>query len=187
MKYSDRIEKAICVIGEFHKGQKRKGSVQLPYITHLFSVALIVSNYTNDEDIIIAALLHDTLEDTEYTEEKMLKDFGAKVRNIVVGVTEPKNAKSWGKRKKGYITGLKSAPTESLLVASADKIHNFASILIGYKEVPSSFLKEFSGTVETRIEFYEEIIEIIKSKLKSPIVKKLEKVFSDYKFFLRKI
>ena len=71
MSYSYAIEQAIRAASVLHKDQIRKGSVPYPYVTHLFAVAMIVSDYTSDEDTIVAALLHDTLEDTDYTEEEL--------------------------------------------------------------------------------------------------------------------
>ena len=67
MAYSYRIEQAIKAASVLHREQVRKGSVPFPYITHLFAVAMIASDYTDDEDVIVAALLHDTIEDTDYS------------------------------------------------------------------------------------------------------------------------
>ena len=81
--YSYRIEQALRAITILHKDQVRKGAMSIPYISHLFAVALIVSEYTKDEDTLIGALLHDTLEDTDYTGEELEQDFGGKVREKV--------------------------------------------------------------------------------------------------------
>ena len=59
--YSYRIEQAIRAATILHKGQLRKGSVPIPYVSHLFAVAMIAGDYTDNEDVLIAALLHDTL------------------------------------------------------------------------------------------------------------------------------
>ena len=187
MKYSERLEKAIRTAGRLHRDQYRKGVTRLPYVTHPFSVAMIVSNFTDDEDIIIAALLHDTFEDTNYKEDEMVDQFGTRVRDIVLGVTEPSEATSWEEKKKGYILGLKSASAESLLVAAADKKHNLSSVLKDYKKNPSSFFKEFSGSIDERIGYYEKMVEIIIGNLDSPITEDLEKIFKEYKNFLLQI
>ena len=104
--YSYRIEQAIRAAAILHKDQLRKGSAPLPYVTHLFAVAMIVSDYTDDEDTIISALLHDTLEDTDYGAGEFQEDFGGKVREIVEALSEPKEVEgrstTWKERKDIY-------------------------------------------------------------------------------------
>ena len=85
--YSYRIEQAIRAASVLHKNQLRKGSMPFPYITHLVATAFTLMDYTDDEDVIIAALLHDTLEDTDYTIDELQEDFGGKVRELVEAVT----------------------------------------------------------------------------------------------------
>src|SRR3989339_1944782 len=122
MAYSYAIEQAIRAASVLHKDQVRKGSVPYPYITHLFAVATIVSDYTNDEDTIVSALLHDTLEDTDYTEEELNDDFGGEVKDIVVSLTEPAvdehNKKNFEFQKRQYVKQLKEASERALIVAA---------------------------------------------------------------------
>ena len=87
--YTYKIEQAIKAAAILHDGQLRKGNVPLPYITHLYAVAMILESYTEDEDTIVAGLLHDTLEDTDYTPEELEADFGKEVCEAVLAVTEP--------------------------------------------------------------------------------------------------
>ena len=61
MIYNAQIERAIKKAATLHRAQNRKGEDDLPYVTHLFSVAVILSQYTSDEDVIVAGLLHDTI------------------------------------------------------------------------------------------------------------------------------
>src|SRR3989344_3012922 len=91
MSYSYAIEQAIRAASVLHKDQVRKGQVPYPYITHLTAVAMIVSDYTDDEDTIVASLLHDTLEDTDYTEKELEDDFGGSVKEIVCAISQPKS------------------------------------------------------------------------------------------------
>ena len=88
--YSYKIEQAIKAAALLHQDHMRLGSIPIPYITHLISVSLIVRDYTADEDTLVAALLHDTLEDTDYTAEELREDFGDTVTNYVEILTEPK-------------------------------------------------------------------------------------------------
>lgn len=93
MKYTPRIEKAIQVASHAHRNQTRKSDGNMPYISHPFSVLVILSEHTKDENTMIAGLLHDVLEDAdpnEYTEQKLRDIFGEKVVSIVKEVSEQK-------------------------------------------------------------------------------------------------
>ncbi len=186
--YTYRIEQALRAITILHKDQVRKGSMPIPYISHLFAVALTVRDYTNDEDTLITALLHDTLEDTDYTAAELQEDFGGKVRELVEALTEPKVDTSsntpWKERKIAYTKNLKDAPEEALIVAAADKIHNMRSIDVEYYDDHSRFLADFSGSLEDRILMYEEMSTILNKKLENAIISEFNHVFTEYKTFI---
>lgn len=191
MAYSFRIEQAIRAAAVLHQGQVRKGPAAFPYVTHLFAVAMIVADYTDDEDIIVAAFLHDTLEDTDYTAKELQDDFGGTVKDIVVGVTEPDTEhdepKDWKGRKKAYLKQLSNAPTGSHIVAAADKIHNMRSVVEEYYDKHSQFLADFGGRLNDRIMMYQEISNILNRKLDNPILAEFNHVFSEYKNFLEHV
>jgi (p)ppGpp synthase/HD superfamily hydrolase len=108
------IEKAIQKASVLHKGQLRKAE-QIPYVSHLYSVAWILSEYTQDEDLIVAAFLHDSVEDVKgYTFENIQQDFGSRVRDIVASVTEEKILKVWEERKKKYLQNIQKSSQEAL-------------------------------------------------------------------------
>jgi len=134
MHYSPKIEMAIKIATSAHDGIYRSAyDYPLPYVSHLFSVASIVSEYSDDEEVIAAALLHDVLEDTDYKIESMREALGERVANLVFAVTElfkaDKHLSSWRERKELYIKKLETAEESALLIASADKIHNMQSAL----------------------------------------------------------
>ena len=109
--FTGRIERAIALAIRAHEAQVRKGDGQLPYVVHPVTVALILSRYTGDEDTIIAGLLHDTLEDTLVTADEIAREFGEKVRDTVLDVTEPDlPGLSWETRKARYLRHLQAAP-----------------------------------------------------------------------------
>jgi len=87
--YSYKIEQAIKAAALLHQEQLRKGPVALPFVTHPFSVMIILRDYTDNENVLVSALLHDTVEDTDYTFEEMEGDFGSEVTKIVRALTEP--------------------------------------------------------------------------------------------------
>jgi (p)ppGpp synthase/HD superfamily hydrolase len=188
MKYTKRTEKALQTAATLHDGQYRKGDRKLPYISHPISVMLILSKYSNDEDLYISALMHDTVEDTDYTPAKLELDFGEKVKEIVTGVTEPreKNGKqlSLVEGKKAYIETLRAASDASLMVAAADKVHNLRSITNSYENDLERYWRDFNGTKESKLVYYEEITEIIVSRLNNPMVEELKAAYEDFKKFL---
>lgn len=193
MSYSYRVEQAIRAASVLHKGQVRKGATPFPYVTHLFAVAMIVSDYTDDEDVIISALLHDTIEDTDYTEDELRDDFGPTVCDIVMGVTEPGVEDENGKerlskdRKKEYLKRLKNAPKASLMVAAADKIHNMRCIVEEYFDKHTEFIADFGGSHEDRVMMYQEISNILNRNLKSDILAEFNHVFDEYKKFIEQL
>ena len=191
MAYSYAIEQAIKAASVLHKDQVRKGSVPYPYITHLFAVATIVADYTTDEDTIVAALLHDTLEDTDYSEAELEDDFGGQVKDIVLSITEPKIAvvdrKGIADQKKQYIKQIRTASERALMVVAADKIHNMRSIVEEYYDDHSSFLSHFGTHVEDRMLVYQEISNVLNRGLKNNILAEFNSVFTEYKNFLHDV
>lgn len=186
--YSYRIEQALRAATILHKDQVRKGSIPIPYVSHLFAVAMIVADYTDDEDIIISTLLHDTLEDTDYTPEELQDDFGGKVREIVESVTEPQNTEfqslSWKEQKEHYTKLLRKAPHDALIVAAADKIHNMRAIVEEYYDDHVRFMADFKGSLEDRVFMYQDISNIMNRSLKNDIIHEFNNVFELYKNFV---
>lgn len=186
--YTYKIEQAIKAAALLHSEQLRKGDIPLPYITHLMAVTAILRDYTTDEDTLVASLLHDTLEDTDYTAEEMEKDFGKKVKNIVQTLTEPTHERkiklNWIERKKAYAGQLRKGPIEAVYIAAADKCHNFRSIVDDYYENHDSFLRDFGTNLEGRIEAYQTISNVINNRLKDGIVHEFNHTFDAYKNFI---
>lgn len=186
--YSYRVELAIRAATILHKDQVRKGTVPIPYVSHLFAVATILMDYTEDEDIIVAGLLHDTLEDTDYTAAELQDDFGGKVREHVEALTEPQDNDSqnfsWKERKSRYVKQLKKAPKEALLIAAADKIHNLRAMIEEYYDDHARFLSEFEGSLEDRVMMYQDIANAINKGLDNEIIQEFNHVFDEYKKFV---
>jgi (p)ppGpp synthase/HD superfamily hydrolase len=186
--YTYKVEQAIKAASLLHQDQIRKGSVPLPYITHLIAVMLIVRDYTDDDDTLSAALLHDTLEDTDYTIQELRDDFGDDVSTLVQTLTEPRyenNDKlAWLERKKIYAKQLRKGPKEAVIIAAADKIHNFRSIVEEYYTEHDAFLKDFGPHLDTRLEAYQTIANAINSRQADGIVHEFNHTFNEYKNFI---
>ena len=148
------IEKAIQFAAEAHKGQTRKG-VPVPYILHPMEVAAIVSGMTTDEEIIVAAILHDTLEDCkEVTTEELEENFGAKVLDLVKVESEDKS-KTWIERKEATITHLKvETRIEVKMIALADKLANLRSMVRAYDMMGEEIFLYFNQKDPSKIAWY---------------------------------
>jgi (p)ppGpp synthase/HD superfamily hydrolase len=121
-------------------------------------VASLVLEAGGDEDLAIAALLHDVVEDCGGA--PMLKEvrrrFGARVAKVVDGCTDsdtyPKPP--WRERKENYIRHLKKADADTRLVSAADKLNNIRSILADYREIGESIWSRFNGGREGTLWYY---------------------------------
>lgn len=186
MIYSYRIEQAIRAAAVLHQDQFRHGSAPYPYVTHLFAVSFIIADYSKDEDVIISGLLHDSLEDTDYTPKELEDDFGPHVRTLVEGVSESVDKgdeRSWLEKKEGYLQKLKKGPEECLIISAADKIHNMRSVVEEYQLNKEAYIKDFGGSIEDRVIFYQKLSNLLNRKLKNDIVHEFNHVFDEYKKF----
>ena len=128
MILTPKIRKALRLAAIQHDGQHRKDGIT-PFIIHPIEVAIIISEYTNNEDIICAALLHDILEDTlGYSVDKLRDNFGEKVTEIVGSLTDtPYPDLSWSEKHKIYLEVLEDSSDEAVLVCLADKYSNVST------------------------------------------------------------
>ena len=112
-----------------HQNQKRKDG-KTPYVIHPISVAVILSEIggIDDEEILSAALLHDTIEDTDTTADEIDKEFGSKIMSIVKELTDSKEL-SYSERKQFQIDHAPSLSKEATLVKIADKISNVSDLI----------------------------------------------------------
>lgn len=113
----------------WHRDHRRKGAGQEPYINHLLEVARLVSEATGgaDPDLVIAALLHDAIEDCGVTEAEIAARFGADVAALVAAVTDDKSLPK-AERKRLQVETALSAPPRVALLKLADKVSNLRSM-----------------------------------------------------------
>jgi len=128
--FTDRLHRALDLAALAHAGQARKDpGLAIPYVSHVCGVAFLLAAHGFEEDVVVAGLLHDVLEDSqEYAGE--LKAFGERVYRIVGPVSEAAKDAPWRKRKVRYANALREAWPEAKAVSCADKIHNMQSILL---------------------------------------------------------
>ena len=162
-KLSNRFEQALVYAHTLHREQRRKGS-NIPYISHLLSVAALVLENGGDEDEAIAALLHDAVEDQggETTREVILHMFGERVTEIVDGCTDADTIPKppWRERKEKYIEKLRHASSSIRRVALADKLHNARSILSDLSRDGEGTWDKFTGGKLGTVWYYRTLLEI---------------------------
>lgn len=161
IKLGPRFRKAFLFAAEKHAAQARKAST-IPYIAHLMGVASLVLEFGGDEDMAIAALLHDVVEDCGG--EPMLKEvrrrFGKRVAEIVDGCTDSHMSPKppWRQRKEAYIAHLKAADADTRLVSAADKLNNIRSILSDFRQLRDGIWERFSGGREGTLWYYRALL-----------------------------
>jgi (p)ppGpp synthase/HD superfamily hydrolase len=177
LKLGPRFLRAFNFAAEKHAGQARKAST-IPYIAHLMGVASLVLEFGGDEDLAIAALLHDVVEDCGGVPmlQEVRHRFGSRVAKIVEGCTDsdtyPKPP--WRERKETYIRHLKSADAETRLVSAADKLNNVRSILSDYREVGESIWTRFNGARDGTLWYYRALLEEFLRRKPNRLIRELE-------------
>jgi len=115
---------------EKHAMQRRKGATAEPYVNHLLEVAALVAHATPEPDLVavIAALLHDSIEDAGVTGRELLEKFGPEVAGVVAEVTDDKSLKK-EERKRLQVVNAPRKSRQAALVKLADKVSNLRAIL----------------------------------------------------------
>ena len=183
-----RFDDAFRFAAEKHAAQTRKRT-DVPYISHLMSVAALVLEAGGDEDQAIAALLHDVVEDCggEPMLEKVRGRFGDRVAKIVQGCTDayavPKPP--WKQRKLDYLELLRSADDDIRLVSAADKLHNVRTILTDYRREGDSVWDRFSGRRDGTLWYYRAVLEVLRAGRPNRLVDELQRVVTELESLAR--
>lgn len=137
-KYMDTalVDKAIKFAVDAHANTERRGK-GFPYVIHVLEAMEIVATITNDPELLAAAALHDTVEDTDVTVDVIRREFGDRIASLVqaesdemvAGVSEED---SWRGRKQAAINRLASASHDAKIVAMGDKLSNMRAIARDY-------------------------------------------------------
>lgn len=122
-----KIDTAIEFAARAHSGQCRKGT-RIPYIVHPLGVARILIQCGCPDPVVIAGILHDTVEDTPVTIEEIRQGFGRDIAALVDAATEPDKNDTWENRKTHTIGTVKTLSDEATLLVLADKLDNIRAI-----------------------------------------------------------
>ena len=155
LRESHKLSKAIAFASEKHKNQFRKATT-IPYIVHPMEVLQILYSMRADNDLMIAGVLHDTLEDTDTSEKEIKELFGDEVLRLVLSNSEDKS-KSWDERKQHTIDDLANADKRVQKLIMADKLSNLRSIAFDYEEIGDRLWKRFNAPKEKQAWYYSKI------------------------------
>jgi (p)ppGpp synthase/HD superfamily hydrolase len=189
-----RFIQAVDYARQIHTGW-RKGT-HVPYMAHLLGVASLVMGesghvpFAVTEDMVIAALLHDAVEDEGGLPrlQDIEAKFGKDVAKIVEGCTDSSEVDSdkkqeWGVRKEAYIKRLREEPDESegtLLVSAADKLYNARAILEDYREVGAEVWKRFKRGRDQQLWYFDELIKVYEERCRNwRIVEELKRMVAE--------
>jgi (p)ppGpp synthase/HD superfamily hydrolase len=192
LHFTDRLTRAVDYARHLHI-ERRKGT-GIPAMAHLFGVAALVmgeaglAGFPVTEDMVIAAILHDAVEDHGGAPrlEDIRQNFGDNVARMVEGLSdslaEDANEKElWEERKKAYIERLRGEPNDVRLISAADKLYNARSILEDYRAIGPLVWERFKRKRDLQIWYFETILEEFKSSNPSRIVGELERVVAELK------
>jgi (p)ppGpp synthase/HD superfamily hydrolase len=186
---TDRFDRALLYATHVHGGQVRKATC-VPYIAHLLAVAATVLEYNGSEDMAIAALLHDAVEDQGG--EPRLSDirnrFGDRVADIVracsdtvVNSSAGQHKEDWHTRKTRYIEHLGLVDQETLLVSLSDKVHNARSILRDLRkaEIGEAVWGRFRNSKKDTLWNYRELAKAFMKHLPGQLAKELSDIVDE--------
>ena len=147
------FDKAAQFAIEAHRGTERRGK-GFPFIIHPMEAATIVANIINDPEMLAAAILHDTVEDTEVTIEQIEELFGPRVARLVHTDTA-KKGDTWRARREVQIERFRQADRDSQIVALGDKLSNLRAIALDYKSLGDALWSRFHAPEGVKdIEWY---------------------------------
>jgi (p)ppGpp synthase/HD superfamily hydrolase len=179
---SGNFTAALTYAARLHARQIRKRT-ERPYIGHLLGVASIVIEYGGDEEMAIAALLHDAVEDQGGLPRlrEIRRKFGKRVAEIVDGCTdaysEPKPP--WLRRKKDYIARVAREAADVRLVSAADKLSNTRDILHDVRMQGIGVYERFTGKQDGTLWYYRALIAAFRAAGNNPLIDELDRVVSD--------
>lgn len=141
------LDKAILFAVRAHAGTERRGK-GFPYIVHPMEAVSIVASITSDPELLAAAVLHDTVEDTDVTLAQLEETFGSRIASLVEAETDSHNetkgeANTWRKRKQAGIERLAKAEYDVKVVAIGDKLSNMRAIASDYRQMGDRLWERF--------------------------------------------
>jgi (p)ppGpp synthase/HD superfamily hydrolase len=181
-RLGQRFHEAFLFASASHAEQTRKQTTT-PYIAHLMTVSALVLEAGGNEDLAIAALLHDVVEDCggKPMLEEVRERFGPRVAHVVAGCTDSDTCPKppWRERKEAYLEHLRTADPDVRLVSAADKLHNAREILRDYRADGELVWQRFGGRREGTLWYYRALAEEFRRPPGNRLVDELNRVISE--------
>lgn len=162
--FGPKFDEALLFAHELHRHDVRKGTGK-PYISHLLGVCSLVVDYGGDEEMAIAALLHDAVEDHGGAPmlETIRARFGDRVAHIVDGctdtyATDAGKKEPWRQRKEAYLARIPAEDADTRLVSAADKLYNCRTILRDVRREGLAALDRFNGGRKDTVWYYDQLV-----------------------------
>ena len=166
--FSPRYDAALTFAARAHRNQVRKGT-DIPYIAHAVHVSILLIRYGFDEDLAIAGLLHDVVEDCDVPIERVAAEFGENVARLVAAVSEQKAVDGvelpWEQRKEHKLAHLHTGGPDVAALKAADALHNARSILADVRQIGSAVWGRFKRGPDQTLWYYRAILEGVREKL----------------------
>ena len=157
----DMIDLAIKVALKAHQDQFRKGT-DIPHITHPLTVGIMLAKTGCSDEVIVAGILHDTVEDTPITLDYLHNTFGKKVSTMVEGASEPDRSLPWEERKRHTLEFLQGTSLEVKFVTLADKLNNIEAIAADYLEIGEVLWERFNRGKDAQKWYYQGLVQALR-------------------------
>lgn len=179
--YEEPLWAAINYSAYAHENQVRKAD-QRPFIVHPFDVMERVRKVTDDTNTQIAAVLHDTVENTCVTFDDIQERFGPEVAFMVWGVTKRDDIDNWHDRDNAYLARLEhEAGDSSVIIALADKASNLEDMIRNHKEQGDEFWQHFKLQPLEQLWWYTSVLQVTKKRLPDcPLNAELEALVEEF-------
>jgi (p)ppGpp synthase/HD superfamily hydrolase len=166
--FSPRLDAALAFAARAHRSQVRKGT-DVPYIVHPVQVSLILLRHGFDEDLAIAGVLHDTIEDCGASPDAIAAQFGDGVADLVLAVSETKQEggqrRPWRARKEEQLAHLAAASARVAALKAADALHNAASTVADLHAHGPRAWARFNAGAEESLWYYREVARLCGERL----------------------
>ena len=175
------LENAIKLVFKAHRGQVRRND-DIEFAYHPITVGMMLQAHGCKEEIVISGLLHDIIEDTTYDYEYLKENYGNRIADNVLMLSEDNSITNFKERKEAFLNKIKYASDDLILIELFDKLHNLESDYDTYQKVGMDMYKKSTSTYEDIKWFYLEMLKLFTSRIKDQELIRRYKKIIDYYF-----
>ena len=176
---SPLVREALEKAKSAHAGQVRNGSGGTPYVEHPVRVAALLDEHGYGQEVLVAALLHDVVEDSGTTLDELREQFGGEVAGLVGAMTDDESIDDYRERKAEHRERIAAAPAEAMAIYGADKLTNSATLRAAYVEEGNAVRGEFKVPLELKLEIWKADLALLREKAPElPFLDQLEEELS---------